>query len=158
MSIAIRNGGGVRLARDLWTVLEAAGQPWVAACWDSLETAMAGESPSISIPTLNARILHVQLRDASIGKDSATLCAIGEGQARVQEGIKRLMGIGYGGYVSVSASTEAALSAAMAKLKQWTQPPAPSKPPRPAKSPAATGAAKPAAAPAKAATPTAATA
>jgi sugar phosphate isomerase/epimerase len=90
-----------------------------------------GESPYLSVPTLNSRIHYVQVKDAKLSPLGATLCPLGEGDVAVEIFLRRLLGIGYEGYVTFEwekawlpniAPPEEALPAAIKKLKEWGRP------------------------------------
>lgn len=134
VTILVENALSFRQARDLWMMLEMLNHPAVAVCWDVCNAALAGEAPAISVPTLNQRMRYVQVADAVLSAQAATLCKLGEGNVRVQELCQRLQGIGYNGWVCFEwdkttlpnlAEPDEVLPDAAAKLRQWTQPPAP---------------------------------
>jgi sugar phosphate isomerase/epimerase len=90
-----------------------------------------GESPFLSVPTLNSRIQYTQVKDAKLTSLGATLCPLGEGDVAVETFLTRLRGIGYDGYVTFEwekawlpniAPPEEALPAAIKKLKEWGRP------------------------------------
>ena len=112
-------------------MLETISQPAIGVCWDVFNAALVGESPLISVPTLNNRITYAHVKDAHLGSLGATLCPLGEGDVQVERFLKRLQGIGYNGYVTFEwdrawlpniAAPEEALPAAIKTLKEWTRP------------------------------------
>ena len=135
IKIAIQNAGSFVLARDLWLLLETiglAGAGRVGACLDVGAAALAGESPVLSVPTLNARIFHVRLCDVKDGK----IVALGTGIAKVKLAVERLRGIGYGGtisYVPPTGGDLAGLKELGHELQLWAGLIEPPKPPEPAK-------------------------
>ena len=129
--IVVENALSFRAAKELWLVLETISHPAVAACWDVFNAAQIGESPAISVPTLNSRIQYVQVKDAKLGPLGAIYCKLGEGDVKVKQFLIRLMGIGYGGWVTVEwekawlpniAEPEEILPDSIGKLKGWTRP------------------------------------
>jgi sugar phosphate isomerase/epimerase len=109
-------------------MLETITHPSVGACWDVFNAALVGESPYLSVPTLNSRIVYTQVKDAKLSPLGATLCPLGEGDLPVEKFLTRLRGIGYDGYVTFEwekawlpniAPPEEALPAAIKKLKEW---------------------------------------
>ena len=74
--------------------------PSIACCWDVFNAALIGESPYVSVPTLNSRIQYTQVKDAQIGPLGATYCKLGEGDVPVKKFLTRLRGIGYEGWVT----------------------------------------------------------
>ena len=130
--IVIENLLSFRNAKELWLVLEMINHPAVAACWDVLNAALIGEVPSVSVPTLNSRIQYVQVKDASLGPLGATYTKLGEGNVKLQDLLRRLMGIGYEGWVcfewekawlpNLAGEPEDMLPDAVRKLREWTRP------------------------------------
>ena len=129
--IVVENALSFRAAKELWVVLETINHPAVAACWDLFNAAQIGESPAISVPTLNSRIQYTQVKDAKLGPLGAIYCKLGEGDVKVKNFLIRLMGIGYTGYVTLEwekawlpniAEPEEILPDSIAKLKAWTKP------------------------------------
>ena len=142
VTLLVENALSFRTAKELWMVLEQVNHPALAVCWDVFNAAVIGESPNISVPTLNSKIQFVHVRDALIKDGPAVPCAFGEGDVPLAILMQRLMGIGYAGYVSVEsdkawltdlAAPEVVLPAALKKLKQWIAPPVKAAPaPKPA--------------------------
>ena len=129
--LVVENMLSFRNAKELWMMLDMNGHPAVAACWDVFNAALVGESPYISVPTLNSRIQYTQVKDAKLGSLGATLCPLGEGDVAVQIFLTRMRGIGYEGYVTFEwekawlpniTGPEVSLPAAIQKLKEWTRP------------------------------------
>ena len=129
--IVVENALSFRAAKELWLVLETINHPAVAACWDLFNAAQIGESPAISVPTLNSRIQYAQVKDAKLGPLGAIYCKLGEGDVKVKNFLIRLMGIGYTGYVTLEwekawlpniAEPEEILPDSITKLRAWTKP------------------------------------
>jgi sugar phosphate isomerase/epimerase len=89
--LAIRNAPSVSRSGELWTMLEMRPHRAIGVCWDSHSAQQAGESSVIAVPTLNSRIVHVQLRVAALRSGDRSPDA---------QILHRLRGIGYGGFVS----------------------------------------------------------
>ena len=107
-------------SRDIWAVLDRLRHPAVGSCWDVLTAAVMGERPGVSVPTLNSRIRMVRVGDALIGDGIAVGCAIGDGDVAVEQFLKRLRGIGYGGYVVVELPGDREmLTVSAKKLRGW---------------------------------------
>ena len=133
VTIVIENLLSFRHAKELWLILEMLSHPAVAACWDVFNAALIGEVPAISVPTLNNRIQYVQVKDATLGPLGASFGKLGEGNVRVQDLLKRLMGIGYEGWVSFEwekawlpnmiGEPQDMLPDAIKKMREWTKPP-----------------------------------
>lgn len=137
--IALQNGGSFVTARELWTILEAAGHhPNIGVCWDAGEAALQdpatgrdiGDTPSLAVPTLNSRIHLAHLWD-HLGTRSPL--PLGQGHVRIRSFLDRLRGIGYNGCLVYAPPAEnlpeelalQRLEAAAATL-QSLLPPAPS--------------------------------
>lgn len=89
--VLVCNDATLTTARLMWTALERLCHPAVACCWDLHNASRAGESPAVSVPTLNSRIRYarVDAREPMSGSD-------------VQLFLTRLRGIGYDGYVTAA--------------------------------------------------------
>jgi sugar phosphate isomerase/epimerase len=112
VTLLIENALHCRRARDLWSLLEAVNHPAVAAAWNLAEATRAGESPAVSVPTLNLRIQYVRVR-------------LSEGGEPVEDFVRRLKGVGYGGHVAVDdppGVSEEVLADAVVKLRAWGAP------------------------------------
>src|SRR5215218_7739935 len=53
--IVIENALSFRTAKEMWSILDRLQHPSIACCWDVFNAAMAGESPYLSVPTLNSK-------------------------------------------------------------------------------------------------------
>jgi sugar phosphate isomerase/epimerase len=129
--IVVENALSFRAAKEMWLIFEQVSHPSVACCWDVSNAALIGETPAISVPTLNSRIQYVQVKDAKFGPLGASFCRLGEGDVPVQKLLTRLRGIGYSGWISLEwekawlpglAEPEEILPDAIRKLREWTKP------------------------------------
>jgi sugar phosphate isomerase/epimerase len=129
--IAIENALSFRHAKEMWTIVDRIDHPSVGVGWDLFTAAMVGEGPAYSVPTLNSRIVYTQVKDAKFGPLGASYCKIGEGDVQIRNFLRRLRGIGYGGYVTVEwekawlpnlAEPEVILPDAITKLRNWAKP------------------------------------
>ena len=139
VQIVIENALSFRSAKEMWFILDRLQHPAVACCWDVFNAALVGESPLISVPTLNSRIAYAQIKDAKFGALGASYTKLGAGDVKCEQFITRLRGIGYDGYVGVEwekawlpnlAEPEEILPDALQKLVEWQkvgleEPPAP---------------------------------
>jgi sugar phosphate isomerase/epimerase len=144
--IVVENALSFKASKELWMVLERLSHPSIACCWDVFNAALIGESPYVSVPTLNSRIAYTQVKDAQLGPLGATYCKMGEGNVPVQKFLTRLLGIGFQGWVTFEwekawlpgiAGPEDSLPDAIAKLKEWTKEPEDEKPKKGEPKPAA---------------------
>jgi sugar phosphate isomerase/epimerase len=126
--IVVENALSFRAAKEMWSILDRLSHPSIACCWDVFNAAMIGESPQVSIPTLNSRIQYTQVKDAKLGPLGATYTKLGEGDVQLHRFIDRLRGIGYTGWVTVEwekawlpniAEPEEILPDAVKKLREW---------------------------------------
>ncbi len=131
VTILVENALSFRASKELWTIMDRLSHPSIAVCWDVFNAALIGESPFISVPTLNSRIQYTQVKDALLGPLGANYCKLGEGNVPVRKFITRLMGIGYDGYVTLEwekawlpglAEPEEILPDAIVKLRDWSKP------------------------------------
>lgn len=117
VTILVENRVTFRRSRDLWLVMEAANHPAVAAAWDVDSADGIGESPAVSVPTLNTRIHYAQF----------TWRAGGD-KAIVEPLLTRLLGIGYEGWVALRAvagaleDPDVLLGDALKQLRGWGTP------------------------------------
>ncbi|HEY8668550.1 MAG TPA: sugar phosphate isomerase/epimerase [Tepidisphaeraceae bacterium] len=126
--IVVENQLSFRSAKEMWAILDRLSHPSIAAAWDVFNAATIGESPYLSVPTLNSRIQYTQVKDAKLGSLGATYCKLGEGDVPVKKFLLRLRGIGYTGWITVEwekawlpglAEPEEILPDALKKLKEW---------------------------------------
>jgi len=106
VTILVQNARSFRKSRDLWTLLESINHPNIAACWDLPAGVSAGESPFVSVPTLNSRIQYT---------------LVGAADDTLEHFITRLRGIGYAGYFTVQTAAEQ-LPRTLQKLREWSKP------------------------------------
>ncbi len=132
VGIVVENALSFKASKELWLVLERICHPSIACCWDVFNAALIGESPYVSVPTLNSRIAYTQVKDAQLGALGATYVKLGEGDVPVKKFLTRLRGIGYQGWVTFEwekawlpgiAGPEEVLPDAIKKLKEWTTEP-----------------------------------
>jgi len=129
--LVVENALSFRSAKELWSIMDRLSHPGLGVCWDVFNAALIGESPFVSVPTLNSKIAYTQVKDAKLGPLGANYCKLGEGDVPVQKFMTRLMGIGYNGYVTMEwekawlpglAEPEEVLPDAIKKLREWTRP------------------------------------
>lgn len=121
VTLVVENALSFRKAREVWMLLESIDHPNVAACWDVFNAAQAGESPYVSVPSLNSRIQYARVKEVQATPQGAQYCKLGEGEIPVQSFITRLRGIGYAGYVTIETA-EGLLSDSIIKLRHWAAP------------------------------------
>lgn len=128
--LVIENALSFRGAKEMWSILDRLQHPSIGCCWDVFNAAMAGESPYVSVPTLNSKIQYAHVKDAKLGQLGATYTKLGEGDVKVEPFLTRLRGVGYTGWVTFEwekawlpniAEPEDALPQAIAKLREWTR-------------------------------------
>jgi sugar phosphate isomerase/epimerase len=128
--LLVENALSFRSAKEMWTILDRLQHPSIACCWDVFNAAMVGESPYISVPTLNSKIQYTQVKDAKLGQLGATYTKLGEGDVKVQTFLTRLRGVGYKGWVTLEwekawlpniAEPEEILPDSIKKLREWAR-------------------------------------
>ncbi len=128
--LVIENALSFRAAKEMWSILDRLQHPSIACCWDVFNAAMAGESPYISVPTLNSKIQYTQVKDAKLGQLGASYTKLGDGDVQVETFVRRLRGIGYKGWVTLEwekawlpniAEPEEVLPHAITKLLEWSR-------------------------------------
>jgi len=128
ITIVIENALSFRQSKEMWSILDRLQHPSIACCWDVFNAALTGESPLISVPTLNSKIAYCQIKDAKFGPLGASYTKLGQGDVKGPQFITRLRGIGYEGYVTVEwekawlpglAEPEEVLPDAVKTLKEW---------------------------------------
>jgi sugar phosphate isomerase/epimerase len=136
LTVVIENTPYFQKARDFWLMLESLDSPSVGVSWNLLSAAQAGETPFVSVPTLGSRIKNAQVADAILKSTPPSYARLGEGDLPVEAFVKRLLGIGYRGFITVDYSAgkladadapEQLLSSALTQLKKWTARPTPKK-------------------------------
>jgi len=130
--IVVENALSFRSSKEMWAILDRLNHPSIACCWDVFNAAQIGESPYLSVPTLNNKIQYTQVKDATLGPLGANYTKLGDGDVQVRSFLTRLRGIGYEGWVTFEwekawlpniAEPEEVLPDAIKKLKEWTSPP-----------------------------------
>ena len=100
VQILFENAGSLGRAKQWWVLLNLVQHPMLGLCWNVANAASAGESPAVSVPILNNRIRMAKVKDMNVG-DGSGFVPLGEGSVGIDQFVKRLMGIGYRGYISV---------------------------------------------------------
>lgn len=98
--LLFENAGSFADAKDWWNIFNLLEHPAVRMCWNVANAAASGEGPAVSVPMLHRRIVLAKVKDLRVGEGSGYV-PLGEGTVEIQHFIKRLMGIGYDGFVSV---------------------------------------------------------
>lgn len=127
VQVWFENAGSFTRAKEWWWLFNLFDHPMVGMVWNVATAAAAGEPPAVSVPTLGSRIRLAKVKDLEVGV-GAGYTRLGEGSVGVDKFIRRLLGIGFDGYVSVEhdrlwlpALEDAAdyLPDAASKLKAW---------------------------------------
>ena len=87
--IVVENALSFRSSKEMWAILDRLNHPSIACCWDVFNAAQIGESPYLSVPTLNYKIQYTQVKDATLGPLGADYCKLGEGDVPVQKFLTR---------------------------------------------------------------------
>jgi sugar phosphate isomerase/epimerase len=127
VTLLFENAASFSIAKHWWWMFNLIEHPMVAMCWNVANAAAAGEGPAVSVPMLNSRIAMAKVKDLIVGEGSGFV-PLGEGTVQVEHFIKRLMGIGFDGYLTVEwdrawlpslTPAEQYLPDAHARLKGW---------------------------------------
>jgi len=125
--LLFENGGSINEARDWWWLFNLIPHPMIGLVWNVANSSAAGESPAVSVPALNSRIVIGKVKDTNVGEGTGYV-PLGEGTVGVEHFVRRLMGIGFDGYVDVEwdrawlpslAPAEEYLPKAHETLKGW---------------------------------------
>lgn len=100
VQVLLENAGSYNTAKEWWWVFNLISNPMVGMCWNVANAASAGEPPAVSVPNLNSRIRVAKVKDADIGSGSGFV-QLGDGSCQIQQFVKRLMGVGFNGYITV---------------------------------------------------------
>ena len=129
VQILFENAGSFNHAKEWWWLLNILDHPMVGLCWNVANAAAAGESPIVSVPNLHSRIRLAKVKDISVG-EGAGFVSLGDGTVGIELFIKRLLGVGFDGFVSVEwdrlwlptlASPEQYLPDAYQRLRGWIE-------------------------------------
>lgn len=100
LQVLFENAGSFSIAKPWWWLLNQVDHPMIGLAWNVANAAAAGEGPAVSVPQLNTRIRLVKVKDTKLG-EGVGFVPLGDGSVEVQHFIRRLLGIGYDGYISV---------------------------------------------------------
>lgn len=147
VKLAVGNSLTFRTAHEMWQAMEAIAHRSVGVAWDAASAFAVGESPSVSVPGVGGHFAYITARGAKLTREkwraAPTVLApapLGQGDVPLRLLLTRLMGIGYTGWISAEwdrathrdlSAPEIALPAALARLREWTRPPAPAKAAKP---------------------------
>ncbi|MCC6581363.1 MAG: sugar phosphate isomerase/epimerase [Phycisphaeraceae bacterium] len=98
--LVFENAGSFAAAKDWWTLFNLVEHPMLKLCWNVANAAAAGEGPAVSVPMLHSRIAIAKVKDTLIG-EGAGYVPLGEGSCQIEQFVRRLMGIGYQGWITV---------------------------------------------------------
>lgn len=113
VQLLLENGGTLRQSREWWTIVDEVGHPMVGLSWNLARAIEGGEKPTAAVMVLNSRIRLVKATDVASFQGPAV--PVGDGVAGVQDCLKRLMGIGYDGWLSVEWPPAAGAGAPVAE-------------------------------------------
>lgn len=100
VQLLFENAGSISQAKEWWWMCNTVDHPMVGVCWNVANAAAVGETPAVSVPMLNSRIRLAKVKDTRVGEGSGYV-PLGEGTVGVEHFVKRLLGIGFEGYISV---------------------------------------------------------
>jgi sugar phosphate isomerase/epimerase len=109
-------------------LLRLASHPALAAVWDVGNAFAAGEDPSEGLGQLGHQLAYVQIKDGVHRDGQWRLTRLGEGEVPLAHTLQELVGLGYGGGLSVEWERawhpeldppEVALPAALRAARRW---------------------------------------
>lgn len=100
VQLLFENAGSFAKAKEWWWILNVVDHPMVGLSWSPVNAAAAGEPVAVSVPMLNSRISLVKVKDTKIGEGSGFTLP-GDGTVGIEKLVRRLMGIGFEGWLSV---------------------------------------------------------
>jgi len=103
VQLLFENAGSFCSAKEWWWLLDMVEHPMVGLLWNIANAASADPNDRggwVSVSTLNSRIRMSKVKDTRIGEGSGFV-QLGDGDVGVRNFLKRLMGIGFEGYLSV---------------------------------------------------------
>jgi sugar phosphate isomerase/epimerase len=112
----------------MWHLLDRIDHPAVACCWNTLSAFIAGDSPTVAVPTLNSRIHSVLLEDGKTTQPSVipVKSELGTGDVPIRKTLDRLHGIGFQHLLIVSPPAtasiegfEQSLQKSLDALRRW---------------------------------------
>ncbi|MAE65883.1 MAG: hypothetical protein CMJ18_16555 [Phycisphaeraceae bacterium] len=129
VELLFENAGTFNHAKAWWWLLDLVDHPMVGMCWNVANAAAAGEPPTVSVPLLHRRIRMAKAKDAIItdGNECGWVLP-GDGTVAISVFLRRLLGVGFDGFVSVEwdrlwfkslAPPEEYLPEACSRLKAW---------------------------------------
>ena len=130
VTLLLENEPAFSVPKEWWWLLESVHEPSVGICWNLPNAAAANQDDNggwVAVPTLNSRIRMAKVYDAVIGPNGG-FTNIGDGTVAIEGFIKRLLGIGYQGYLSVEwnrlwfeglTPADQFLPAAYERLRGW---------------------------------------
>lgn len=127
VQVLMENAGSFNRAKEWWWIFNLVDHPMTGLVWNVANAAAAGESAAVSVSTLNSRIRLAKVKDTNVGEGSG-YTALGEGTVGIENFVKRLLGIGFNGYITVEwdrlwlptlAPAEEYLPDAQKRLKGW---------------------------------------
>ncbi len=127
VQLLFENAGSFSRAKQWWWLFNLIGHPMLGMVWNVANAAAAGESVAVSLPMLNSRIRIAKAKDLRVGEGSG-FAQLGDGTVGIDKMVKRLLGMGFDGHISVEwdrlwlpalESAETYLPEAAKRLNDW---------------------------------------
>ncbi|MDX1683570.1 MAG: sugar phosphate isomerase/epimerase family protein, partial [Phycisphaeraceae bacterium] len=101
--LLFENAGSFAAAKPWWWLMEMLDHPMAGILWNAANAAAADEADrggAVSITALNSRIAMAKLKDTRVGEGVGFL-PLGDGNVGVEKAVRRLLGIGFTGWISL---------------------------------------------------------
>ena len=130
IEVLFENAGSFCIAKEWWWLLNLVNHPMVGMFWNIANAAVADRGKAgggMAVTMLNSRIRMVKVKDTKFGEGTGFV-PLGEGDCDVYRLLKKLRGIGFGGWISVEwdrawlpglAPADEYLPDALERLKKW---------------------------------------
>jgi len=103
IQLLFENAGSYAVAKEWWWILNQLQHPMTGLMWNIANSVAASPEDvggDIAVPMLNSRIRIMKLKDTVVGEGSGFV-PLGDGDVNVSRVIRRLLGIGFQGWLTV---------------------------------------------------------
>ena len=130
VQLLFENAGSLVGSKEWWWLLDMVNHPMLGMVWNVANSVAANPTDAggwVSVSTLNSRIRIAKVKDTNVGQGTGYV-QLGDGDVGIPTFMKRLLGIGFDGYVTVEwdrlwldtlAPPEEFLPEAVNRLRGW---------------------------------------